>query len=111
MPPTMGDAFAKMGNEVYEAMHGPRWFAPTGRYRDWDVTARLQEIRVPSLVLCGEYDQCVPALSETLQAGIAGAELMIFPDVAHLPYWEAPEMHDEIVTAFFDRVEKMAAVK
>lgn len=98
-------SFQKMGGEVYATMHGPRWFQATGTYRDWDVTSRLGEISVPTLVLCGRADQCVPALSEALQKGIPRARLHIFEQSAHLPLLEENAAHQQVLTAFLSEVE------
>lgn len=45
-----------------------------GTLKDWDVTSRLGEIRVPTLVQCGQYDETTPVLAETIHRGIPGSE-------------------------------------
>ena len=51
----------------------------------------LAAIRVPVLVGVGESDKLTPPeLAEEMAAGIAGAELVRFPDSAHLPTMENP---------------------
>lgn len=51
----------------------------------------LGEIKVPTLVGVGEVDKMTPPeLAEEMAAGIAGAELVRFPDSAHLPTMENP---------------------
>lgn len=51
----------------------------------------LGDIRVPTLVGVGESDKLTPPeLAEEIAAGIAGAELVRFPDSAHLPAMENP---------------------
>jgi proline-specific peptidase len=97
--------FQKMGTEVYEVMHGPAWFKATGTYGTWDVTDRLHEITVPTLVFCGRDDQCIPSLSATLHHGIPHARLHIFEQCAHLPYLEQPEEHQRLVETFLAAVE------
>ena len=57
---------AKFGTQVYETMWGPNEFTVTGTLKDWDVTDRLGEIEVPTLVTSGRYDECTPALVEPL---------------------------------------------
>jgi pimeloyl-ACP methyl ester carboxylesterase len=50
----------------------------------FDVTGRLAEIRVPTLVMHGAQDRIVPAVNaERLAGGITGARLVIFPDAGH----------------------------
>ena len=52
----------------------------------------LGAIAVPTLVGVGELDKMTPPeLAEEIAAGISGAELVRFPDSAHLPTMENPE--------------------
>ena len=51
----------------------------------------LDAIAVPTLVGVGEADMLTPLeLAEEMAGGIAGAELVVFPDSAHLPTMENP---------------------
>ncbi len=43
----------KPGDEVYRTMWGASEIHITGTQKDWDITARLGEIRTPALILCG----------------------------------------------------------
>jgi len=65
---------------------------------------RLAEIRVPTLVLVGARD--VPdmrAQSDLIAAGIAGAEMRVLADCAHLPNLERPGEFAELVLEFLER--------
>jgi L-proline amide hydrolase len=104
-PEVLQRARAKFGKQVYETMWGPNEFTVTGTLKDWDVIARLGEIRVPTLVTSGRYDECTPALVEPLHEGIAGSEWIIFEDSAHMPYLEEPERYLQVVGEFLERVE------
>nr|WP_314257689.1 alpha/beta fold hydrolase [uncultured Devosia sp.] len=56
-----------------------------------DSRPSLSTITVPTLVGVGEVDQMTPPeLAEEMAAGITGAELIRFPDSAHLPTMENP---------------------
>ncbi|GGR31728.1 proline iminopeptidase-family hydrolase [Deinococcus ruber] len=108
IPDHLQRAFAGSGAEVYRAMYGPQWFQMTGQYRGWNVVDRLSDLHVPTLVLAGRYDQCVPTLSQQLQANIPGAELKIFEHSSHVPFIEEPDEHHRWVRAFLRRVEMQA---
>ena len=71
------------GNPVYETMNGPNEFTVVGNLKDWDRVDRLGEIKVPTLISVGRYDEITPACAETLRRGIAQAELRLFPDSSH----------------------------
>ncbi len=62
---------------------------------------RLGEIRVPTLVMIGGLDfSGVIAEMETLAAGVAGAQKILFPDCAHMVSMEQPERFNDAVEAF-----------
>jgi len=52
-----------MGAQVYETMFGPSEFHATGLLKDWDITDRLPEIDVPTLVTSGQYDDQIKSAS------------------------------------------------
>jgi 3-oxoadipate enol-lactonase len=57
-----------------------------------DITAKLDRIRVPTLVMCGSEDKSQPpSESEKIAKGIPGAELVILEGVGHMSALEAPE--------------------
>ena len=103
-PEPLRRARAKFGKQVYETMWGPNEFTVTGTLKDWDVSARLGEIQVPTLITSGRHDECTPTLVEVLHRGIAGSEWVLFEESAHMPHFEETERYLEVVGAFFDRL-------
>jgi 3-oxoadipate enol-lactonase len=71
------------------------------------VTDRLDEVRVPTLVIHGDADQAIPlARAEDLASGIPGAELVRVPDAGHTTPLEAPDVVNEALAGFFARVKR-----
>ena len=91
--------------EVYFTLNGPSEFHVIGPLKDFDVTDRLGEIRVPTLIFAGEHDEVTPATVEQVHRGIAGSRLEIVPDSSHMTYAEQPEVVLELVRGFLDEVE------
>ncbi len=89
---------------VYRIMNGPNEFTITGRIRDWDVTDRLPEIRLPALVTVGRYDEVTPRVARAIQNGIQGSKLVLFDESSHLAFWEQRPLYIEIVRDFLDGV-------
>ncbi len=94
--------------EVYHTMNGPSEFHVVGRLKGWDITGRLGEIRVPTLVLSGRYDEATPLIAETVQRGIPGAEWVLFEESSHMPHVEETERYLQVVDEFLTRVEQAA---
>jgi pimeloyl-ACP methyl ester carboxylesterase len=47
---------------VYGTMNGPSEFHVVGSRRGWDLTDRLGEIQVPTLLLSGAHDEATPRI-------------------------------------------------
>ena len=101
-------SFAQMPNQVYLMMNGPSEFHTVGTLRTWDITDRLGEIRVPTLVTSGRHDECTPLIAETVQRGIPGAEWVLFEDSSHVGHAEETDRYLDVVDGFLARVEEAA---
>jgi proline-specific peptidase len=105
-PDSLERTFAGMSEQVYTTMWGPSEFGPvTGRLREWDVTDRLAEIQVPTLVTGGRHDEARPDHLAILADGITGSELVIFEDSSHLAFIEEHELYLQTIEDFLARVE------
>lgn len=73
--------------------------------RRLDYADRLNEIRVPTLIIVGENDMGTPvAASEFIHARIAGSKLVVLPSAAHLSNVEQAEKFNRAVTAFLSEL-------
>jgi len=71
---------------------------------NFDLTSRLSEIKVPTLVIVGRHDWITPLeASEELAAHIPNAELVIFENSGHSPQQEEPERFIRVVREFLNR--------
>ena len=105
-PEWVKEAFKKIQtNEVYLTMWGPSEFNVTGALKEWDITNRLGEIRIPTLVMCGRDDEATPSIAETIRGGIPRSELVIFERSAHFPHIEETGRFLEVLSEFLDRIE------
>jgi proline iminopeptidase len=87
----------------YGTMNGPNEFTIVGTIRDYDVTARLGEIRVPTLVTTGRYDEVTPKVAESIHRGIPGSELVLFEESSHTAFWEERGRYMETLRSFLGR--------
>jgi L-proline amide hydrolase len=105
-PEWVKKAFEELqANEVYLTMQGPSEFCITGTLRDWDITNRVGEIRVPTLVISGRYDEVTPAIAKTIVRGIPGSEWVIFENSAHFSHIEETERYLQALGRFLAHVE------
>jgi len=100
---SMGPGF---GSGPYLTMWGPSEFGPvTGNLDGWDITDRLGEIQVPTLLTVGRHDEMWPSHMADMQAGIPGSELVIFEDSSHMAFVEEREAYIATMNRFLDRAE------
>jgi proline iminopeptidase len=94
--PEMGPAYA---------LWGPHEFMGTGPEAHYDCTDRLDEITVPTLVLCGWYDELTPErCSRPLADGIADSEFVVFGKSSHLTIFEnESEPYLAVIRDFLER--------
>jgi len=105
IPDSLLTAAAQKNGHIATIMQGPEWNV-NGRIADWDVTARLGEIGVPTLVTSGRFDEMTPWIVEPLVAGIRGAEWVVFDESAHVAHVEEPDRYVSVVRDFLRRVDE-----
>ena len=99
-PREVMDSLNDLSIPVYWTMNGPNEFTIIGNLKDWDITARLPEIKVPTLVTVGRYDEVTPKVAETIHKGIKGSKLAIFEKSAHLTMWDEEESYRKTIRDF-----------
>lgn len=70
-----------------------------------DSRARLSQLNMPTLVVCGEEDVITPPVeSRALAAGIPMAQLEMMPEAAHFPMLEQPARFNALLRGFLERI-------
>lgn len=71
---------------------------------------RLNEIRVPALVMVGEHDwPDIFAIADALVQGINGAQKLILPGTCHVPNMEKPAEFNQRLRAFLENLSNATA--
>lgn len=105
-PHYVSRAFENMGLQVYITMFGPSEFYATGTLKDWDITQRLPEIQVPTLITSGRYDEATPAIAETTHRLIPDSEWVLFEQSSHMAFAEERHRYMSVLDDFLMRVEQ-----
>lgn len=69
--------------KMYLHMWGPTDFRGIGTLKDYDLTPKLPKISVPTLVICGEFDEAAPESCARYARMIKGAQNTTVPDAGH----------------------------
>jgi len=94
------------GLDVYAFMWGPSEFYCTGNLKDYDRTDRLEEISVPVLFTCGQYDGARPETVKRYHSLLSESELVVFEQSSHTPHIEEPDAFLKTIKDFLNRVEE-----
>ena len=69
-----------------------------------NVSARLKEVKIPSLVIVGEQDPGTPvSMAREIHENLPGSELVILPSAAHLSNLEQPGAFNQALAGFLGR--------
>lgn len=65
---------------------------------------RLQSVKAPTLIVCGENDEPFLQPSRAIYAAISGSELAVIEGAGHSPTIETPAEFNRTLGAFLDRI-------
>ncbi|UKZ68350.1 uncharacterized protein TrAtP1_009389 [Trichoderma atroviride] len=101
-PEALNDAFAEAGKDdtVYFTMWGPSEVTVTGNLKDYDLRPQLNKIKVPTLLINGEYDEATDEVMRPFFTNIEKVKWVVMSDVAHIGYLEQPDKYISIVADF-----------
>jgi proline-specific peptidase len=104
-PRVLHDAMRRTNYEAMIGMMGHGMLFFDGTAGDLDLTPRLGEILVPTLVTCGRHDIRYPTIYEELTRAIRGSRLMLFEDSSHMPQYEEEAAFSRALYAFVDEID------
>jgi pimeloyl-ACP methyl ester carboxylesterase len=104
--PTVSGALRVM----VDAYSGWHWLNPDlGRTMSPPAISRLDEIRVPTLIIVGGLDAPdFQSIAAILRGGIADARSVVVPGAGHLPNMEVPELFNAAVLQFLQDISSAA---
>ena len=103
MPDFVQYSFDHMG-QPYGVMWGPNEFTLTGNLQSWDRRDDLRQITCPVLLICGEHDECTPAIHRLMHEKIPQSRLLVMQGCSHLSHVEQPKVYMQHVQAFLDQL-------
>ncbi|MDF2679321.1 MAG: pip [Brevibacillus sp.] len=105
LPAVMAESRPKGNKDIYMKMWGPSEFCPTGNLKTFDYTPQLHEINIPSLFVCGRYDEAAPKSTQYYQSLVPDSEFHVFENSSHVSYLEEPEAYVGTVRAFLRKAD------
>lgn len=87
----------------YMTMQGPNEFLYIGNLKDWNRVPDLPRIRVPVLITVGAHDELTPACALRMKLALPDAEIKVFPNSSHMPFYEEPTAYYPALLDFLAR--------
>jgi proline iminopeptidase len=93
-------AFAKINKKIYIPMQGPSEMGASGKLVNWDRTADLSQITVPTLAIGARYDTMEPAQMEKIAKGVKKGRYLYCPKGSHLALYDDQQVYMAGLTQF-----------
>ncbi len=98
-PPELLSANPAFGDS-YRVMWGANEAFANGSMKKWDKIDELKEIKVPTLITAGQYDELTPEQALLTQSQIANSEIKIFTAGSHCVHAEQSEEYVKVIREF-----------
>ena len=85
--------FAKLNKKIYTPMQGPSEMGASGKLAEWDRTADLPKISVPTLAIGARYDTMEPAQMEAIAKTVKRGRYLYCPNGSHLAIYDDQKVY------------------
>ncbi|MCH7875306.1 MAG: proline iminopeptidase-family hydrolase [Gemmatimonadetes bacterium] len=104
-PDPVNRAFANINNDIYIPMQGPSELGASGKLVDWDRTAELAQIAVPTLVIGARYDTMDPDHMEWMANALPNGQYLYCSNGSHFAMYDDQETYFEGLIQFLREVD------
>ncbi|PZM15064.1 proline iminopeptidase-family hydrolase [Rhizobium tubonense] len=91
----------------YATMQGPNEFLYIGNLKDWNRIPDLPRVTMPVLITTGEHDELTPACALRMKLALPNAELKVFANASHMPFYENPGDYYPVLLDFLSRHKEL----
>lgn len=103
-PDPVGRAFLRLNKKIYVPMQGPSEMGASGKLENWDRTADLSKISVPTLAIGARYDTMEPAQMEKIAKSVKHGRYLYCPNGSHLALYDDQKVYMAGVIQFLQDV-------
>lgn len=97
--------FSHINKDIYVPMQGPSEMGASGKLVNWDRSANLKDIRVPTLVIGARYDTMDPAHMEWMSKQFPQGRYLYCPEGSHLALYDDQKVYMSGLVAFLKDVD------
>jgi proline iminopeptidase len=103
--PVVRSFMKHLNKKVYVPMQGPSELGASGILADWDRTADLPKITVPTLVIGARYDTMDPKYMEMMSKRLPKGDYLYLPNGSHCSFYDDQDAYFAGLLAFLHRVD------
>ena len=107
-PNPVNRAFANINPGLYVTMQGPSEFGVVGdaKLKNWDVTAELSKITIPTLTIGGAFDTMDPKHMEWIASEVKNGQYLHCPNGSHFAMYDDQEIFFKGLIKFIKDVDQ-----
>jgi proline iminopeptidase len=96
-------AFKHLNPKIYVPMQGPSELGASGKLLNWDRTANLGGIKVPTLVIGARHDTMDPAHMEWMARTLPQGRYLLCPEGSHMAMYDDQERYFRALIEFIKK--------
>ena len=104
-PDPVNRAFKHLNGSIYVPMQGPSELAASGKLLNWDRTADLGRIAVPTLVIGAQHDTMDPKHMEMMATKVQKGRFLYCPNGSHMAMYDDQKTYMDGVVQFLKDVD------
>jgi proline iminopeptidase len=104
-PDPVNRGFAHLNRKVYVMMQGPSEMGASGRLLEWDRTADLSKIAVPTLVIGATHDTMDPAYMQMMAGKVQKGRYLLCPNGSHMAMYDDQQIYFDGLIKFVRDVD------
>jgi len=105
-PDGVNRAFKRLNEKVYVPMQGPSEMGASGKLVNWDRTADLAKITVPTLTIGAKYDTMDPAQMEKMAGLVKKGRYLNCPNGSHMAMYDDQKTYFDGLVKFVRDVDE-----
>ncbi|MCF2518793.1 proline iminopeptidase-family hydrolase [Dyadobacter sp. CY351] len=93
-------ALGKLNQPYYLSMQGPSEFGIIGSLKNWDISSRLNQIKVSALMIGAKYDEMDPKHMEWMSKQVANGRYLYCNNGSHLSMYDQQQVYMKGIIQF-----------
>jgi L-proline amide hydrolase len=80
--------------------NGPSEFTMVGPLKDYSALGRLHKVKVPTLIINGQYDEATDSVNMPFFKEIPKVKWVTIANASHVPWLEDPDRYFSVLASF-----------